>query len=188
MARTKKAKTPRTGTAQKERSSQSDASAVKGESAGDLTPADSMSGATEEPVKFASSPCSLADFIEESERGIKIYLRRAYESPSSEDGERFLVDRLWPRGIKKDDLLITAWLKDVAPSNDLRRWFGHDPERWNEFCKRYRKELQSLPQVLEPLLQALDLGPITLIYSARDESHNQAVVLRDVLLETKKWG
>src|SRR5688572_198254 len=100
--------------------------------------------------RFASSPCSLADFLEENEKSMNIRIKRAYEPPSPEDGQRFLVDRLWPRGIKKDDLVITEWLKDVAPSTDLRKWFAHDPKRWDEFCKRYRAELQSHPEAMTP--------------------------------------
>ena len=116
---------------------------------------------------------------------MKLCIKRAYEPASPEDGNRFLVDRLWPRGVKKETLALTAWLKDVAPSDVLRRWFGHDPERWMEFRRRYRVELQSQPTVLQPLRDALAHGVVTLVYSAHDEAHNQAVVLREYLLETK---
>ena len=87
--------------------------------------------------------------------------------------------------MKKESLALTAWLKDVAPSNELRRWFGHDPERWTEFRRRYRAELKTQRTALQPLREALKRGPVTLVYSAHDEAHNQAVVLREYLLETK---
>lgn len=116
---------------------------------------------------------------------MNLQIKRAYESADSADGERYLVDRLWPRGVKKEDLALTAWLKEVAPSNDLRQWFGHDPERWTEFRRRYLAELQANPQVLQPLRAALQRGPVTLVYSAHDEAHNQAVVLREFLLATQ---
>jgi len=110
-------------------------------------------------------------------------LKRAYEPATPEDGERFLVDRLWPRGVKRDTLALAGWLKDVAPSNALRQWFGHDPQRWVEFRRRYGEELKSQPGLLQPLRDALKRGPVTLVYSAHDELHNQAVVLREFLLK-----
>ena len=113
---------------------------------------------------------------------MKLYLKRAYEPAAPEDGERYLVDRLWPRGVKKDSLILAGWLKDVAPSDALRRWFGHDPARWAEFRRRYRSELKSQQTALQPLREALERGPVTLVYSAHDEAHNQAVVLREFLL------
>ena len=116
---------------------------------------------------------------------MKLHIKRACEPAAPEDGSRFLVDRLWPRGVKKETLALTAWLKDVAPSDVLRRWFGHDPERWTEFRRRYRAELKSQPKVVQPLRDALSHGVVTLVYSAHDEAHNQAVVLREYLLETK---
>ena len=93
----------------------------------------------------------------------------------------YLVDRLWPRGVHKDALDIDGWLKDVAPSTELRRWFGHDPERWEEFGRRYRAELDSRPDAAQPLLDALRSGPVVLLYDAKDTEHNQANVLRDWL-------
>ena len=114
---------------------------------------------------------------------MKLHIKRAYEPAAPEDGERFLVDRLWPRGVKKETLVLAGWLKDVAPSNVLRRWFGHDPNRWVEFRRRYRKDLKSRWAVLQPLRDALRRGPVTLVYSAHDEAHNQAVVLREFLLK-----
>jgi len=116
---------------------------------------------------------------------MNIKIKRAYASAAREDGERYLVDRLWPRGVRKDALALTAWLKDVAPSDALRHWFGHDPARWAEFRRRFRAELKSQPAVLQPLRDALSHGEVTLVYSAHDEAHNQAVVLREYLLETK---
>lgn len=116
---------------------------------------------------------------------MKLRIKRAYEPASPKDGCRFLVDRLWPRGIRKDALALSEWLKEVAPSNDLRRWFGHNPARWEEFQRRYRTELKANQAALKPLRDALSHGAVTLVYSARDEARNQAVVLRDYLLETK---
>ena len=101
-------------------------------------------------------------------------LRR--ESPT------YLVDRLWPRGVRTDSLDMDGWLKDVAPSTELRRWFGHDPERWEEFRERYRAELDTRPDSAQPLLDAMRDGPIVLLYDAKDTEHNQAIVLRDWLL------
>lgn len=107
-----------------------------------------------------------------------ILTKRVYESPEPGDGARFLVERLWPRGMKKTSLQMTAWLKDVAPSEELRRWFGHDPAKWDEFQKRYIAELENKPQTLQPLLEAVLQGDVTLLYSARDTEHNNAVALK----------
>ncbi len=114
---------------------------------------------------------------------MKLHIKRAYEPSAPEDGERFLVDRLWPRGVKKKALALTGWLKGVAPSDALRRWFGHVPERWEDFRRRYRDELKTQQAALQPLRDALKRGPVTLVYSAHDEAHNQAVVLREFLLK-----
>lgn len=111
-----------------------------------------------------------------------IRLKRAYDPPSPDDGVRILVDRLWPRGVRSTDARIDRWLKEIAPSGDLRRWFRHDPERWDEFQARYRAELASHPELLDELRKAARAGRVTLVYSARDELHNDAVVLREVLL------
>lgn len=143
----------------------------------------------DEPREPASPVCYMREFevweSDEAEQPMKVRIKRAYEAPSPEDGGRFLVDRVWPRGVKKDDLALSAWLKDVAPSNELRRWYGHEASRWNVFRRRYRAELKSRAEVLRQLRDALDRGTVTLVYSARDEKHNQAVVLREFLLESK---
>jgi len=110
-----------------------------------------------------------------------IRTKRTYEPPARSDGRRFLVERLWPRGMKKQDLELDAWLKDVAPSTELRRWFGHKPERWKEFQRRYKQELDANAEALQPLLEASKKHPVTLLYSARDVEHNGAIVLRDYL-------
>lgn len=111
---------------------------------------------------------------------MKVMLKRAYDLPAKTDGERVLVDRLWPRGLVKANARIDLWLKDVAPSTELRQWFGHDPEKWSEFKKRYRAELKHNPKFSE--LKSLSRRrDITLVYAARDELHNHAVVLRQVL-------
>jgi len=108
-------------------------------------------------------------------------VKRVYEPPADEDGLRLLVDRVWPRGISKDEARIDQWLKDVAPSTALRKWFGHDPERWAEFRRRYRGELAENPDALEALRALVRGKRATLLYGARDEAHNQAVVLAEVL-------
>lgn len=112
-----------------------------------------------------------------------IRTQRVYEPPQPEDGRRFLVERLWPRGVKKEALPMAAWLKDVAPSDDLRRWFGHDPDRWEEFQRRYFAELDSKPEAWRPLVEAARRGNVTLLYSARDTEHNNAVALKVYLEE-----
>jgi uncharacterized protein YeaO (DUF488 family) len=110
-----------------------------------------------------------------------IMLKRAYDPKSRSDGTRFLVERLWPRGVAKEKLQVEAWLKDVAPSTDLRKWFGHDPDKWNEFRKRYRGELDSHPEAWQPIVAAARRGPVTLVYSSHDERHNNALALKQYL-------
>ena len=110
----------------------------------------------------------------------ELHIKRAYEPRSSSDGRRILVDRLWPRGLSKHELEGVQWLRDVAPSAALRKWFGHQPERWGEFRKRYFDELRSNPAV-ETIREALRAGPVTLLYGAKDEIHNQAVALAEYL-------
>ena len=111
-----------------------------------------------------------------------VRLKRAYEPPEEKDGTRILVDRLWPRGVSKAEARLDEWIKEIAPSGELRTWFGHDPERWDEFRERYRAELAQHSEVLKDLRRRAREGPITLVYSARDEIHNDAIVLRNVLL------
>jgi uncharacterized protein YeaO (DUF488 family) len=110
-----------------------------------------------------------------------IDLKRAYDPPAKSDGRRILVDRVWPRGIAKDVLQIDAWLKDLAPSTELRKWFGHDPAKWDEFKKRYDRELEQRWEALEELLETARAGHITLVFSAKDTKHNNAVALRENL-------
>ena len=108
-----------------------------------------------------------------------IQVKRAYEETSKNDGTRFLVERLWPRGVKKEDLKVEAWLKDVAPSTDLREWFQHDPSKWAEFRRRYFKELAKRQDAWRPLVTRARRGRITLVYSAHDTEHNNAVALKE---------
>jgi uncharacterized protein YeaO (DUF488 family) len=110
-----------------------------------------------------------------------IYLKRAYEKASPEDGHRFLVDRLWPRGVKKTGLALDGWLKEIAPSDELRRWFAHDLENWNEFRRRYFAELDSRPEVWRELRNDARSRRVTLVYSAHDTEHNNAVALKEYL-------
>ncbi len=111
-----------------------------------------------------------------------IQLERAYDAPGSKDGTRFLVERLWPRGVKKSSLHIKDWLKDVAPSTELRKWFNHDPAKWNEFRQRYFAELKANPQAWRPIIEAAQDGMVTLIYSSHDKEHNNAVALQEFLM------
>lgn len=111
-----------------------------------------------------------------------VQLKRAYEPPSPDDGARILVDWLWPRAISKGDLALDDWMKDIAPSTELRRWFGHDTERWQEFCRRYAAELREHEDLLSELRLRARKGRITLVFSARDETHNDAVALRSFIL------
>ena len=108
-------------------------------------------------------------------------LKRVYENAAPEDGVRFLVEKLWPRGIKKTDLKMDAWLKGVAPSDALRRWFAHDPKKWPEFRRRYFGELASQPEAWEPIRSAARHGRVTLVYSSHDTEHNNAVALKEYL-------
>ncbi len=112
---------------------------------------------------------------------MKLKLKRVYDPPASDDGTRVLVDRLWPRGLSKEKAKVEEWPKDVAPSDSLRKWFGHDPERWNEFEKRYFKELDEKPDVRKTVIPSSKKGAVTLVYGAKDEEHNNAVALKDYL-------
>lgn len=111
----------------------------------------------------------------------EIRIRRVYDPPERGDGARVLVDRLWPRGLSKDRAGLAAWLKDIAPSAELRAWFGHDPERFAEFSRRYRAELAGNGAAVDELRSLIAKGPVTLLYGAHDEAHNNAVVLADWL-------
>lgn len=117
-----------------------------------------------------------------------IRTKRIYDPPAPDDGARFLVERLWPRGKKKEDIAIAAWLKDAAPSDELRRWFSHDPARWEEFQRRYFAELDGKPEAWQPLLEAAHQGNVTLLYSARDTAHNNAVALKMYLEQRQSPG
>lgn len=112
-----------------------------------------------------------------------IKLKRVYDPPSDEDGERFLVERLWPRGLPREAAQLTDWLRDLAPSPALRQWFGHDPQRWEEFRHRYEAELQSAEKqaLLRQLAGKARQGTITLVFAARDTEHNSAVVLKGLI-------
>lgn len=115
-----------------------------------------------------------------------IRIRRTYESRARGDGRRILVERLWPRGMRKESLQLDAWMKEVAPSAQLRKWFGHGPERWREFRRRYEKELRANADAWSPILDASKRGTVTLLYSAHDLEHNGAVVLREYLMERSR--
>lgn len=110
---------------------------------------------------------------------MKIALKRIYDKPSSKDGYRILVDRIWPRGVSKDEAKIDEWLKELAPSTPLRKWFGHDPEKWPAFQTRYREELQDRQEQMEHLVSIVKRRHTTLVYAAKDEAHNNAVLLKD---------
>jgi uncharacterized protein YeaO (DUF488 family) len=107
-----------------------------------------------------------------------IQVKRAYDKASDADGERFLVDRLWPRGITKVALKVTAWLKEAAPSTELRKWYGHEPAKWAEFQKRYFAELKKVPEAWKPLIEAAHKGTITLVFSSQELERNNAVALK----------
>jgi uncharacterized protein YeaO (DUF488 family) len=115
-----------------------------------------------------------------------INIRRAYTAPNPHDGTRYLVNRYWPRGIKKEALGAATWLKAAAPSSDLCRWFGHDPVKWDEFQRRYSAELDQKPDAWLPLLDTARKGTITLLFGARDEEHNNAAALKNYLEKRQK--
>lgn len=112
----------------------------------------------------------------------EIHLRRAYDPPGRSEGRRVLVDRVWPRGVTKEELGLDEWLKEIAPSTELRRWFGHDPAKWETFRERYFRELDALPDAVARLVALCRQGTVTLIFGARDEDHNNAAALRDYAL------
>lgn len=110
-----------------------------------------------------------------------IRIKRIYEDPSKNDGHRILVDRIWPRGVSKEDAQLDDWPKDIAPSDELRKWFDHDPDKFDEFDKKYRKELKDKKEELDKIRKKAKDKTVTLLYGAKDKEHNQAVVLRKVL-------
>jgi len=112
---------------------------------------------------------------------VSIRLKRAYDPPSLDDGVRILVERLWPRGLSKERAAVDLWVKDVAPSSELRRWYAHDESRWPEFRRRYRAELRERPGELAELRRLAGAGPVTFIYGSRETEHNSATVLRNVV-------
>lgn len=114
---------------------------------------------------------------------MNIKIKRVYEKPEKEDGFRILVDRLWPRGLTKEKADLDLWLKEIAPSTELRKWFGHEPEKWKEFKKKYRKELKENKEAVSILKEHLK-GPLSLLYAAKDEEHNEALVLKNYLLSS----
>ena len=120
----------------------------------------------------------------------RIRIKRAYEAPSRDDGRRVLVDRMWPRGVTREKLALDRWLKEAAPSDDLRKWFNHDPSRWPEFTARYGDELRKPPasDAVDELVRCAREGPLTLVYAASDEAHNDAVALRDIIAQHLAHG
>ena len=115
-----------------------------------------------------------------------LLIKRAYEPPARSDGRRILVDRLWPRGLSKEKAAIDEWMKEIAPSTQLRRWFAHDPEKWPEFQRRYKRELRARLDLVGEIARGAARGCVTLVYSARDEAHNDAVVLAAVVRSRMK--
>lgn len=113
-----------------------------------------------------------------------IKLKRVYERPDAQDGERILVDRLWPRGLSKERAQIDLWLKDIAPSTELRVWFGHDPEKWKSFQERYRTELRHNSDLVKIIAEKAKSRTVTLVYAARDQKHNEAVVVKKFIEES----
>ena len=111
----------------------------------------------------------------------RIKLKRAYDEPSDKDGSRILVDRIWPRGISKDNIQIDDWLKDIAPSTKLRKWFGHDPEKWNEFKKRYFQELTNKQEIVDTIRNRMKNRHVTLVYSAKEQEFNNATALKEYI-------
>lgn len=112
---------------------------------------------------------------------MRVAIKRVYEEPDREDGMRILVDRLWPRGLSKEKAQVDLWLKDIAPSTELRKWFSHDPGKWTEFQARYHQELKLKAELLAELKEKAAKGQVTLLYGAKDEAHNEAVVLKELL-------
>jgi uncharacterized protein YeaO (DUF488 family) len=114
---------------------------------------------------------------------VMIKIKRVYDPPEPEDGKRILIDRLWPRGIKKENLKMDEWLKEIAPSDKLRKWFSHDPKKYEEFKKRYVKELEDKSEILERIRREAKKGRVTILFSAKDTEHNNATVMKELLKE-----
>lgn len=138
-----------------------------------------MNHATSSHPHSATPPGDKAKRVEEAAG--PIFLRRVYEDPTPEDGARVLVDRLWPRGVSKERAHLTLWLKDIAPSTELREWFGHDPARWEGFQQRYKAEVAQNPDAMAQLVALARKGPVTLLFGARNTTENEAVVLAQLL-------
>ena len=119
---------------------------------------------------------------------LQIKLKRAYEPSAKSDGRRILVDRVWPRGVTKEELRLRRWAKDLAPSAQLRKWFGHEPARWNAFKERYHRELDKQPNAIEELAAECRKGQVTLVFGAKDTRHNQAVALKQYLEKLAETG
>lgn len=119
--------------------------------------------------------------VDDESLNMTLRIKRIYEPPAAQDGTRILVDRLWPRGVSKEEAHVHAWLKEIAPSAELRRWFGHDPDKWDAFRRRYLEELESNPAAVEELKRQIGQSTATLLYGARDTEHNNALVLRDFI-------
>jgi uncharacterized protein YeaO (DUF488 family) len=132
-------------------------------------------------VLTALPPWARRARLEDRRKAVTISLKRAYETPSPADGRRVLVERLWPRGLSKEKAAVSVWLKEVAPSTELRRWFGHDPAKWEEFQRRYREELRKRSEELQSLRRLAAEGPVTFVYGSRDQEHNSATVLKEFL-------
>jgi uncharacterized protein YeaO (DUF488 family) len=131
--------------------------------------------------RYSSPACLLHELDERSAHGAGVRVKRVYDKPARTDGFRVLVDRLWPRGLKKEAARVDVWLRDIAPSTELRKWFGHEPEKWPEFRRRYRAELRSHRAALDDLRLRASKEPVTLLYGAKNPDMNQAVVLKELL-------
>lgn len=141
------------------------------------------------PGDYASPPCFMHEvdpayfFAMPEDFHTRIRTKKIHDGPSPQDGRRILVERLWPRGVSKTAAALDSWAKEIAPSPELRKWYGHEPDRWPEFKRRYREELAAREDALEPLLEAAREGRVTLLFSTREEERNSASVLREWMLE-----
>jgi len=133
-----------------------------------------------EKAKIYSYHSMYDNSTNEEGNSMKLKIKRVYDKPAEEDGTRILVDRLWPRGLTKQKAKVDVWLKDIAPSTELRKWFAHDPEKWKEFIKKYKKELHENKEQAAILKEYLRQGTVTLVYGARDELHNEALVIKEL--------